>query len=249
MAATGIPKTDTSRNHWFVTTRWSVVLAARHGEDTRARAALETLCRAYWYPLYTFVRRLGHSPHDAEDLVQSFFERLLEKRSLKAADPAKGRFRSFLLVALKHFLANEWDRARAAKRGGGAAPLSLDGLPPEERYAKEPATDLSPDRLYDRRWALTLLERVMARLEAEQAQAGHRPLFAQLKQALTAPRTEVPHAVLANRLGMSEGAVKVAIHRLRQRYRVLLEEEIAHTVGSAGDAEAERRDLFSALSG
>src|SRR5678815_830875 len=159
------PSGESSRQAWFVTTHWSVVLAAgRKDKDSqRTRDALESLCRTYWYPLYAFVRRSGHGPHDAEDLVQSFFEQCLSRNYLGAADQSKGRFRSFLLVALKRFLANEWDRARTLKRGGGAPPISLDALTAEQRYALEPADQLSADRLYERRWALTLLDKVLSR--------------------------------------------------------------------------------------
>src|SRR5437667_4863819 len=177
-----------SRREWFVTTHWSVVLAARRSDSTRGRAALEKLCQTYWYPLYAFVRRLGHNPHDAEDMVQGFFERCLEKNYLGAADQAKGRFRSFLLLALKRFMANEWDKARTGKRGGGKAPVSLDALSAEERYALEPADRLSADKLFERRWALTLLEIVLALLREEQAAANRSAAFEQLKDCLASGR-------------------------------------------------------------
>src|SRR3954464_12732041 len=162
----------TSAPQWFVTTHWSVVMAAGRGDSTRARAALEKLCRNYWYPLYAFVRRLGHGAHDAEDLVQGFFAVCLEKNYLIAADQAKGRFRSFLLVALKRFLANEWDKARAQKRGGAQPLISLDSLTAEQRYALEPADRFTADKLFERRWSLTLLDQVVARLQEEQRAAG-----------------------------------------------------------------------------
>ncbi|MBI5383417.1 MAG: sigma-70 family RNA polymerase sigma factor [Verrucomicrobia bacterium] len=225
------------------------MLAAGRSDSTRARAALETLCRAYWYPLYAFVRRMGHTPHDAEDVVQAFFALCLEKNYLGAADRAKGRFRSFLLIALKRFLANEWDKARTRKRGGGARPISLDSLTAEQRYALEPADRLSADRLFERRWALTLLETVLARLGEEQAAAGRRAAFELLKDSLTSGERGTPYAALAARLSTSEGAVKVAVHRLRQRYRELLEAEIANTVSSPEEVIEERRYLFSVLSG
>src|SRR6185436_1613027 len=214
---------------WFVTTHWSVVLAAGRSDSTRARAALEKLCKNYWYPLYAFVRRLGHGAHDAEDLVQSFFAGCLEKNYLGAADQAKGRFRSFLLLALKRFLANEWDKARTLKRGGTQTPISLDSLTAEQRYALEPAEQLTADRLFERRWALTLLDQVVTRLRDEQAAAGKLGQFEQLKECITAAGRGTPYADLASRLGTSEGAIKVAVHRLRQRYRELLEQEIANT--------------------
>lgn len=233
----------------FATTHWSVVRAAGRSDSTRARAALETLCRAYWYPLYAFVRRLGHTPHDAEDVVQAFFALCLEKNYLAAVEQAKGRFRSFLLIALKRFLANEWDKARARKRGGGARPISLDALTAEQRYAIEPADHLSADRLYERRWALTLLDTVLARLREEQAAAGRLEDFDLLKDSLTAGERATAYAELAGRLKTSEGAVKVAVHRLRRRYRELLEAEIANTVSSPEEVIEERRYLFSVLSG
>ena len=232
---------------WFATTHWSVVTAAGHNSGTTGREALEALCRAYWPPLYAFARRLGHSPHDAEDLVQSFFARLLACRLIESADRAKGRFRSFLLAAFKHFLANEWEKRRAAKRGSGVPVLSFDAMAAEAGYLQEPATELTPDRLYDRRWALTLLGRVMSRLEDEQNRLGRGESFGHLKQALTAPRSGVSHADLGRRLGMTEGAVKVAVHRLRRRYRQLLEAEIAQTVSTPAEVEGERRELLAAL--
>jgi RNA polymerase sigma-70 factor (ECF subfamily) len=240
---------SSAQPQWFVTTHWSVVLAAGRGDSTRSRAALENLCRNYWYPLYAFVRRLGHSAHDAEDLVQSFFAVCLEKNYLGAAEQAKGRFRSFLLVALKRFLANEWDKARAQKRGGSHATVSLDSFTAEQRYALEPADRLSADKLFDRRWALTLLEQVVMRLRAEQVAAGKLEQFEQLKECITTAGRGVPYADLATRLGLSEGAIKVAVHRLRQRYRELLEEEIANTVATPEEIDQERRYLLAALAG
>src|SRR5688572_15656047 len=220
----------------FCTTHWSLVLAAGN-DSTRARHALEELCQTYWYPLYAFVRRLGHSPHDSEDLVQAFFAQCLEKNYLGAADQGKGRFRSFLLIALKRFLANEWDKARTRKRGGATPPISLDALTAEQRYALEPPDRLSADRLFERRWALTLLENVLGRLRAEQEAAGRVEAFELLKDSLGGGDT--PYAELAARLGTSEGTVKVSVHRLRRRYRELLEAEIANTVASAGEVPEE----------
>ena len=224
------------------------MIAAGLGDSEPGRAALEKLCRTYWYPLYAFVRRLGHGSHDAEDLVQSFFAVCLEKNYLGVADQGKGRFRSFLLVALKRFLANERDKALTRKRGGAQVHIALDALTAEQRYALEPADQLSADKLYERRWALTLLDQVITRLQSEQASAGHGAVFEQLKEFLTSPGRGTPHCKLAARLGVSEGAVKVAIHRLRRRYRELLEEEIAHTVSAPEDIQEERRHLLSALS-
>jgi RNA polymerase sigma factor (sigma-70 family) len=232
----------------FVTTHWSVVLSAR-GDSTRARPALEKLCAAYWYPLYAFVRRCGHSPHDAEDLVQSFFTRCLEGGFLAEADQAKGRFRSFLLVLLKRHLAHERDKTRARKRGGDREFIALDALDAEQRYAIEPAEHLTADRLYDRRWALTLLDVVLQRLEAEQAAAGKDGVFSRLKEFLLSARRGTPYSEVAMQLGWTETAVKVAVHRLRRRYRELLEEEIAHTVSSPEQVAEERRHLLAAVSG
>ena len=231
----------------FCTTHWSIVLAAG-SDSTRARDALEKLCQTYWYPLYAFVRRMGHSPHDSEDLVQAFFAQCLEKNYLDAADQAKGRFRSFLLIALKRFLANEWDKTRTRKRGGGAPQISLDALTAEQRYALEPAEQLTADRLFERRWALTLLDKVISRLREEQVAAGKRDAFELLKDSLTQGGRGTPYVELAARLHTSEGAVKVAIHRLRQRYRELLEAEIANTVASPEEVVEERRYLLAALS-
>jgi RNA polymerase sigma factor (sigma-70 family) len=223
------------------------VVSAGDPESPAARAALEELCRTYWYPLYAFVRRTGRNPHDAEDLVQGFFAACLSGRYLDAADPARGRFRSFLLLLLKRHLANAWDKERAAKRGGGQSPVSLDALSAEERYALEPANDLTPDRLYERRWALTLLERVLDRLAAEQAAAGKADSFARLRAHLAGGDSSTPYATLATELGLSEGALKVAVHRLRRRYRTLLENEIARTVADPAEVADERRHLLSVL--
>jgi RNA polymerase sigma factor (sigma-70 family) len=233
----------------FVTTRWSVVLAARDRESPDSAAALEALCRAYWYPLYAYVRRLGHSPEDAQDLTQEFFLRLLQKDYLQAVAREKGRFRAFLIVALKRFLANEWDRARARKRGGGKTPLSLDAAAAEKRYAIEPATGLSADRIYERRWALTLLDEVMARLREEFLRAGKAAEFEGLKVFLTAGKGVVPYAEVALKMGMTEGALRVAVHRVRRRFRELFREQIAHTVGSPEEIDEEVHHLLGVLSG
>jgi RNA polymerase sigma factor (sigma-70 family) len=232
----------------FVTTHWSVVLVAAGSNSTQALAALERLCRAYWYPLYVFVRRLGHKPPDAEDIVQGFFERCLEKNYFAIADQAKGRFRSFLLLMLKRYMAKEWEKACAQKRGKGRIPLMLDSLLPEERYAKEPVNDATPEKLYERRWALTLLEKVLARLRQEQAAAERLSTYENLKDCLTTSARTIPYAVAARKLRITEGAVKVAVHRLRRRYRELLEAEIALTVSSPAEINDERQHLFSVLS-
>jgi RNA polymerase sigma factor (sigma-70 family) len=232
------------RSGRFEPTRWTFVLAAsRQGDTLAGRAALAELCETYWYPLYAYVRRCGYSAHDAEDLTQAFFARLLEKNSLAGASPEKGRFRSYLLAAIKHFLANEWDRSRARKRGGGKTILSLDGAAGESRHPLEPADGLTPDRIFERQWALALLDRVLDQLAAEFAE---RPAhFAALKDFLTADAAPGATAAAARTLGLSEGAVRVAAHRLRQRYRHLLRAEIAQTVDGRSEVDAEIRRLFS----
>lgn len=231
----------------FLTTHWSVVLRAQRGDSTRAHAALSALCRTYWYPLYVFVRRQGQGHEDARDLTQEFFHRLLADNFLDRVAREKGRFRSFLLAAMKHFLANQRDWARAAKRGGGQVLLSLDETDAEARYLREPADPLSADKIFERRWAMTLLEQVLRRLRQEFAHTGKSALYEQLRPCLTGAKETAPYAELGARLGMSEGAVKVAVHRLRQRYRELLREEIAQTVSGPAEVEAEIRHLFAVL--
>jgi len=231
----------------FVTTHWSVVLTAGGNDTTRARAALEQLCRNYWHPLYTYVRGTGHSREEAEDLTQEFFARLLAQNSVARADPARGRFRSFLLASLKNFLANEWEKARARKRGGGAQLLPLEFDTAETRYAQPIAPGDTPDRAYDRQWALSLLDVVLGRLRREYRDAGREDMFVGLKDTLSGGRSEIPYRELGARLGLSEGAVKVAAHRLRQRYRELLREEIANTVAGPEEVEEELKHLFLAL--
>jgi RNA polymerase sigma factor (sigma-70 family) len=233
----------------FLSTRWSVVLAAGRAETTQARQALAALCQTYWYPLYAYVRRQGHDAHDAQDLTQEFFLRLLEHHWLAEVSREKGRFRSFLMAAMNHFLANEWDRVRAKKRGGDRQFLPLDAESAETRYRLEPADATTPEVIFERRWALTLLDQVMARLQAEFAAEGQAAVFEQLKFALTGDRSAAPYAELAARLHQSEGAVKVAVHRLRQRYRDLLRAEIAQTVDGPPEVEAELRHLIRVLSG
>jgi RNA polymerase sigma factor (sigma-70 family) len=233
------PLTD-ARRPVFVTTQWSVVLAAAGSDTPQAQAALEKLCRAYWYPLYAYVRRRGHPAPDAQDLTQAFFARLLEHHWVGDADRKRGRFRTFLLTAMSRFLADEWDKLRAQKRGGGIThvPVQLDAA--ETRYGHEPADDCTPEQCFERRWALTLLETVLQRLRAVYEREGKGELFAALNSTLIGGRESQPYAELAGQLGMNEGAVKVAVHRLRKRYRQLLRTEIAH---------AELRHLFAALAG
>jgi DNA-directed RNA polymerase specialized sigma24 family protein len=224
-----------------------VVLTAGHSDTTQARDALARLCQVYWHPLYAYVRRLGYSPHDAQDLTQEFFARLLEKNYLAQADESRGRFRSFLLVALKHFLANEWDKAQAKKRGGGRIFIPIDLAASETSYAFEPVDESTAEKIYERRWALTLLAEVLRRLREEHVRDGREKLFEALKPTLTETSRSVRYADIAAGLGATEGAVKVAVHRLRQRYRELLRAEIAETVASPVEVEDELRNLFAAL--
>ena len=231
----------------FLTTHWSVVLAARDKSSPESAAALEVLCRAYWYPLYAFVRHQGHSPPDAEDLTQEFFARLLAKEYLQAADREKGRFRTFLRVALRRFLANEWDRARRLKRGGGDTHLPFDTTGAEHRYQEEQGDALPPDRLYERRWARALLEQALARLRFEYTAAGKTVEFDQLKGALTAERGGIAYQDLAAALHGSEGAARVAVHRLRKRFRQMFRAAVAETVSAQEDVEDELRYLVGLL--
>jgi RNA polymerase sigma-70 factor (ECF subfamily) len=233
----------------FVTTRWTVVLAAGRNDTPNARAALAELCQMYWYPLYAYVRRKGYAPHDADDLTQGFFTWLLEKDTLAAADPARGRFRSFLLTRLNHFLADEWDRLKAQKRGGGQRLIPLEGGTAETRYQIEPVDARSPDKLFEYRWAMTLLEHVVERLHQEYEKDGKATLFDELKGCLSQARAAVSYGAAAERVGLSEGALRVAAHRLRQRYRELLRAEIADTVSGPEEVEDELRYLFSVLAG
>ena len=233
----------------FATTHWTAVLAAGRGGSQQAEVALEELCHTYWYPLYAYVRRRGHSREDAEDLTQGFFARLLEKNYLEGITSDKGKFRSFLLVALKRYLANEWDRANRQKRGGGVTPLSLDWQDAETRYQINPADNLSPDRLFDRAWAVIVLERVITRLRDENSGEGKAGLYVQLKPFLMVGKSEIPYAQAATALEMTEGAVRVAVHRLRRRYRELLREEITETLANPAQADEEIQALFSALAG
>ncbi len=244
-ASTGL---QLPRRPAFVTTHWSVVLAAGRHDTTRARAALEQLCRNYWQPLYAYVRRAGHAREEAEDLTQEFFARLLAQQTVARADPARGRFRSFLLGSLKHFLAHEWEKASARKRGSGAQHIPLAFDTAETRCAQPVAAGDTPDRAFDRQWALALLDVVLGRLRREYREAGREDLFLGLKDTLSGGRAEIPYRELSARLAMSEGAVKVAAHRLRQRYRELLREEIANTVAGPAEVEEELRQLFAALS-
>lgn len=224
-----------------------MVLAAGRSDSTRAQSALSTLCQAYWYPLYAYVRRRGYSPHDAQDMTQEFFARLLEHNWLARASRERGRFRTFLLSALSHFLANEWDKARAQKRGGAVQfqPLQLDTA--ETRYGAEPADPVTPEQCYERRWALALLDHVLTRLGDEYCAEQKGGVFEVLKPCLAGQRQSQPYVTLGAKLDMSEGAVKVAVHRMRQRYRAILKDEIAQTVSAPEEIEEEMRYLLAVL--
>ena len=232
----------------FTTTHWSVVMAAQAGNSWQADQALARLCADYWYPLYAFVRRRGLSPHDAEDLTQEFFHRLLDRNYLTAVDYRKGRFRTFLLMALERFMANEWRRARTHKRGGQIKFISLDEQAAEQRYALEPATWLSPEKIYEQNCALALLGRVLVKLRNEFESVGKLGKFERLKLFLTADGEASTYAELAANLQMTEGALKMAVTRLRARYGELLREEIASTLAKSEDVEDELHALISSLS-
>jgi RNA polymerase sigma-70 factor (ECF subfamily) len=234
-------------NAWFATTHWSVVLSAQDSHGSRSRQALESLCRTYWYPLYSFARRAGHSPPDAEDLTKGFFARLLEKDYLKAAASDKGRFRTFLLVAIKRYMANEWDRQHAQKRGGFAAVVPIDQDLAETRFASELTHHLSPDVLFERQWAMTLLDRTMTQLQQEYAASGRAELFDCLRRCLAKDESALPYTEIASRLKVTEASIKMAVHRLRVRYREILQHEIAQTVSTHEEIEEEIRHLFSAF--
>jgi DNA-directed RNA polymerase specialized sigma24 family protein len=233
----------------FASTRWSVVLAAGDSSAPGASEALEKLCGAYWFPLYAYVRRQGHSPHDAQDLTQGFFAWLIESKHLRVADVERGRFRSFLLGMLKNFLSDDRKKMHAQKRGGGRTPVSLDAASAEERYHLEPVTELTPDLIFDRRWAWTVMEQTVAHLRDEYVAAGRAELFDALRQFQPGEDAGQSYAEVATRLGLTESAVKSAIWRLRQRHRDLLREEIAHTVATPADVDGEIRHLLSVLSG
>jgi RNA polymerase sigma-70 factor (ECF subfamily) len=233
----------------FVTTHWSVVLAAKDKNAPGCSQALEALCRTYWYPLYAFVRGSGYSPHDAQDLTQGFFEKLLAKDYLRVVEPEKGRFRTFLKVALKRFLVHEWERARAEKRGGGQSVLSLDTDLAERRFQTQALHTLGPDQIYDRQWAVTLLAETGNRLEGEYSGAGKEEELTVLKPFLTAERGQIPYAQIASTLKMTEGAARVATHRLRKRFRELFHEVIAETVSEPAEVQAELRHVIAALGG
>ena len=229
----------------FPTTRWTMVVAAGDPHRKEARSALVTLCENYWYPLYAYLRRRGYPADQAQDLTQEFFMRLLEGRYLDRADPAKGRFRAFLLTSLKFFVADEADRDRAHKRGGGMV-VPLEFSSGEERYQREPGHDETPERIFERRWALSVLDRVVERLRSEFLHHGRPEHFDRLKVFLLG-QSDAPYAMLAREMNTSEGALKVAIHRLRKRYRELFRQEIADTVADPAEVESELRYLAAVL--
>jgi RNA polymerase sigma-70 factor (ECF subfamily) len=232
---------------WFTTTHWSIVLNAQNPASPQASEALEKLCCSYWYPLYAFVRRQGNDEYTAKDLTQAFFARLLEKNRLFQADRQRGKFRSFLLGALKHFLADEWDKTQAWKRGGGRIILSLDDQAAEDRYHLEPTDEMTPDRVFDRRWAMTTLDQAANRLRKEYQDTGKGALFDQLQEFLSGALEGVGYAAAAARLGMTENTLKSYVRRLRLRNREILREVIADTVASPSQIDEELRDLFAAV--
>ncbi len=231
----------------FATTQWSQVLAAKDGGETHARQALETLCSAYWYPLYAYVRHQGYDPDEARDLTQGYFAELLDKDFLQDVDPAKGRFRSFLLASLRHFVSHERDKAGAQKRGRGAETLSFDTKDAETRFEIEPIETLTPEQLFERRWAMTVLERAMNTLERESAEGGGLEQFERFKPYLTGQEPHQPYKQVAADLQMSEGAVKTAVHRLRQRYGHCLRVEISDTVADPAEVDDEVRHLLATV--
>jgi len=237
------------QNRGFATTRWSLVLAAGRDSTGSASAALSELCELYWRPVYAFARRQGHDVQDAEDLTQAFFTRLLEKHVVQAADPQRGRFRSFLLASFKHFVANERDRAHAQKRGSGKVMVGLDFESAEARYAAEPADTLTPEAVFERQWALAILDRVLATLRDECVNAGKADIFDRVRDLLGGDRSPGGYAAIAESLGTTEGAVKVNVHRLRRRYRDLLRAEIEATVSNSSEIDEELGFLMSAISG
>lgn len=231
----------------FATTHWSVVLAVGQEDSTQAMVALEKLCRTYWYPLYAYVRRRGYPEHDAQDLIQGFFALLLRSQALQRVVPGHGKFRSFLLTALNRFLHNEHDREQAQKRGGGQPVISLDALEAEQRYRLEPPDAETPEKLFERRWAIAVLDGAMARLDQQFVSAGKGPWFAQLRGLLVEGAERRSYAEVAAHLGMSEDAVRKAVQRLRHSFRRATREELAQTVATAADIDEELRHLWNAL--
>ncbi len=239
------PATASAAGGRFTTTHWSAVVRAGHAEGTQAEEALGELCQTYWYPLYAFARRQGFGPAEAEDLTQHFFARLLEKGFVASADQEKGRFRTFLLTLFKRFLANEWNRQHAQKRGGFQTVVSIDTAWAESRFSAEPAHGEQPDVLFERQWALALLDQVMAQLQREYVESGRAALFEHLEVCLVRDETALSYRETAARLNLTDAAVKMAVRRLRARYREILREEIGKTVVSPGEVEAEIQHLFA----
>jgi RNA polymerase sigma-70 factor (ECF subfamily) len=233
---------------WFTTTHWSLVLAAGDGPTAISQAALEKLCRSYWYPLYAYVRRRGYSPEDAQDATQGFFTRLLEKNSVAHVSRDKGKFRSFLLTSMNNFLRDQWDKASAQKRGGGQAILSLDATDGEDRYQFEPVDHVDAEQLFDRRWALTILEQAKTRLKQECTENGTTRLYERVNPTESTDKHAPPYSAIAAELGMSESNVKTSVFRMRQRYRELVRDEVANTVETQSEIDGEIRYLISVIS-
>jgi RNA polymerase sigma-70 factor (ECF subfamily) len=241
------PENDQAGHSQFATTRWSMVLAAGRRSSPDADQALETLCETYWFPLYAYARRKVSQPSDAQDLTQSFFATLLEKDYVRPAAPERGRFRAYLLTAFQHFLSKEWEKAKAQKRGGGRLPIRLDFSEGESRWQLEPCSQLTADQLYERQWALAVLNRVMERLAAEMAAGGKTTHFSLLKDFMIGEKGEQTYEDVALKLETTSAAAKMAASRMRRRYRQLLREEIAQTVASPDEVDGEIRDLFATL--
>ena len=242
-----VPESDAVAPRIFATTHWSVVLAAGQGESAPAQRALETLCRAYWYPIYAYVRRKGYKPEEAQDLTQEFFAQLIAKDHFRLADRNKGKFRAFLMATLDYFLAREWSRAHRQKRGGQFTFISMDEHPPEERYQLEPADHETPETNFLRQWALTVLKQAMNALQKECEANGKALLLREAKNLISGELHGTAYAQISKNLDMGEGAVRVAVHRLRQRYGELLRREVAHTVTGEEEVDEELRYLFQVL--
>jgi RNA polymerase sigma factor (sigma-70 family) len=249
MDGEGFRKTAPVTSRAYTTTHWSVVLAAGQEETPQATEALEQLCRTYWYPLYAYVRRHGHSPEDAQDLTQDFFAHLLARGFPRGASPERGKFRSFLLVSLRHLLLDQHRRADAAKRGGGQTVFSLDASRAEERFGGEPQHALTPEKLYERDWAMTLLDHAQSRLHEEYAAAGKGDFYERLKAFPLEGKSDRPFEQASAEFGMTTSALKSAVHRMRSRYRELVREEVAHTVADPSELQEEARYLIAVMSG
>lgn len=243
------PESSSARDGLFATTRWSLVLAAADLRDTEGRTALETLCRTYWFPVYAFIRRRGHTAIDAQDLTQEFFATLLDKRYLGTADPDRGRFRAFLLTMVKNFLSKERDKVHALKRGGGFSPLSIENEGGEQRYQRQPVSEKTAEQIFDRQWALSLLEQSIAGLRQSYLHDGKSNLFEQILPLLVSASQNPSYVEVGARMGMSEGAIKMAVQRLRQRFGELLRQEIAATLNRGDDMNDEINRLLSAVKG